>query len=132
VLSGTNAPHERYYIFDNVQQGDVSNDGTSDVDYVTSIARHRAPPAGAGFFQNGASSGTSFRSAVGSAWRAAIISETMDASAAQFVQTIPCAIPYKTANFSIEGLRRYRGGNRGFWPDMTALSRSITIFDTGP
>lgn len=38
------APRERFYYFDGVQMGDVSNDGTSNVDYVTSITRHRAVP----------------------------------------------------------------------------------------
>jgi hypothetical protein len=41
------------------RKGDVSNNGTSDNHYVTSIANHTTVP-GAGFFQNGATSGTSY------------------------------------------------------------------------
>ncbi|HWA90291.1 MAG TPA: LysM peptidoglycan-binding domain-containing protein [Rhizomicrobium sp.] len=51
-----NAPYARYYYFGGVQMGDVSNDGTSNVDYVTAIASHRAVPGG-GYFNNGANSG---------------------------------------------------------------------------
>ena len=53
----SNAPHARYYYYGNIQVGDVSNDGTSDVNYVTSITDHRKVP-GSGLFQFGAQSGT--------------------------------------------------------------------------
>ena len=39
--------------------GDVSNDGTSNVDYVTSIKQHTATP-GSGFFVNGKTTGTHY------------------------------------------------------------------------
>jgi YD repeat-containing protein len=53
-------PHSRYYWFDGVQVGDVSNNGTSDVDYVVSITDNTAKPLGTGFFTNGASHGTAY------------------------------------------------------------------------
>jgi YD repeat-containing protein len=56
----TYAPHERYTIFNGVQMGDVSNDGTGDVDYVTSIARNTAVPGSSGYFQNGSNISVSY------------------------------------------------------------------------
>jgi LysM repeat protein len=40
--------------------GDVSNNGTSDVDYVVSITDNTAKPVGTGFFTNGATHGTAY------------------------------------------------------------------------
>lgn len=53
----TGAPRQINYLFDGVQLGGISNDGTDDVDYVASIARHRTL-AGAGPFRNGATFAT--------------------------------------------------------------------------
>lgn len=55
----TNAPHARYYYFGGRQMGDVSNDGTSNYDYVTAIKQHTATP-GSGFFVNGKTTGTHY------------------------------------------------------------------------
>ena len=38
-------PRELHYYFDGIALGDIGNNGTSDVDYATSIAEHRAPVA---------------------------------------------------------------------------------------
>jgi YD repeat-containing protein len=55
-LSGGD-PRELHYYFNGIQLGDVSNDGTSDVDYVTGIARHTSA-GGTGPFQSGAAQGS--------------------------------------------------------------------------
>jgi hypothetical protein len=52
-------PHARYYYFGGIRMGDVSNDGTSDVNYVTSITDHKTKP-GTGLFQNGATTETKY------------------------------------------------------------------------
>ncbi len=46
------APHTRYLVFDGIQRGDVTNDGTTDVDYVTSI-KDNTTQSGYGFFFHG-------------------------------------------------------------------------------
>ena len=38
-------PRELHYYFNGIAVGDIGNNGTSDVDYATSIAEHRAPVA---------------------------------------------------------------------------------------
>ena len=38
-------PRELHYYFNGIAIGDIGNNGTSDVDYATSIAEHRAPVA---------------------------------------------------------------------------------------
>ena len=58
ATSATPAPVEYYFPFDGVQVGDISNDGTGDIDYATSINRHKAASAGNGLFRNGATSGS--------------------------------------------------------------------------
>jgi len=57
TVTNSNAPHARYYYYGNIQVGDVSNDGTSDVNYAASITDHRKVP-GSGLFQFGATTGT--------------------------------------------------------------------------
>jgi LysM repeat protein len=57
-LSGGD-PRELHYYFGGIAVGDVGNNGTSDVDYVTSIADHRAVP-GWGPFQYGTTTGTAY------------------------------------------------------------------------
>jgi trimeric autotransporter adhesin len=52
-------PHARYYYFGGIRMGDVSNDGTSDVNYVTSITDHKTKP-GTGLFQNGGTTETKY------------------------------------------------------------------------
>jgi hypothetical protein len=52
-------PHARYYYFGGIRMGDVSNDGTSDVNYVTSITDHTLKP-GNGLFQNGGTTETKY------------------------------------------------------------------------
>jgi hypothetical protein len=52
-------PHARYYYFGGIRMGDVSNDGTSDVNYVTSITDHDTKP-GTGLFQNGGTTETKY------------------------------------------------------------------------
>ena len=52
-------PREIHYFFNGMGVGDISNNGTSDVDYATSITRHTAS-TGVGAFRNGATSGTSY------------------------------------------------------------------------
>ena len=58
-LASISGPHARYWYFGGQQMGDVSNDGTSDIDYITSIKDHTVTP-GSGLFQNGATSGSQF------------------------------------------------------------------------
>ncbi|WP_082697758.1 DUF6531 domain-containing protein [Novosphingobium fuchskuhlense] len=53
-------PKEIHYYFNGMGVGDISNNGTSDVDYATSIAQHTAASAGNGAFRNGATTGTSY------------------------------------------------------------------------
>jgi YD repeat-containing protein len=57
--SGINAPHELRYYVNGTPVGDVTTDGagTSDIDYVTSVAQ-RSATQGYGAFQNGASTGS--------------------------------------------------------------------------
>jgi LysM repeat protein len=55
----SSSPATKFFWFDGIQQGDVSNDGTSDTDYVQSIAQHTTKP-GTGFFQNGATTPTAY------------------------------------------------------------------------
>jgi len=52
-------PRELYYNFNGSRLGDVSNNGTSDVDYVTSINRHTLQP-GVGAFEGGSWSATPY------------------------------------------------------------------------
>src|SRR3954471_9373539 len=40
--TSTGDPHELHYYFNGIQLGDVSNNGTSDVDYAASIAQQTA------------------------------------------------------------------------------------------
>ncbi len=58
LTTGT-APDARYYYFGGVEMGDVSNDGTSNVNYAVSITDHKTKPQG-GLFQNGATTGTKY------------------------------------------------------------------------
>ena len=50
-------PDARYYYFGGVEMGDVSNNGTSNVNYAASITDHKTKP-GTGLFMNGATTGT--------------------------------------------------------------------------
>ena len=52
-------PHARYYYFGGIEMGDVSNDGTSSVNYAASITDHKTKP-GTGLFQNGATTETKY------------------------------------------------------------------------
>ncbi|WP_332819384.1 AHH domain-containing protein [Sphingopyxis sp.] len=52
-----NDPHSRTWMFGGRQMGMVSNDGTGNVDYATSIADRNTTP-GTGAFRNGATSGS--------------------------------------------------------------------------
>jgi LysM repeat protein len=52
-----NGPASDYYYFNGVQLGEVSNNGTGNVDYTSSIAEQQAVP-GSGYFTDGATSGT--------------------------------------------------------------------------
>jgi LysM repeat protein len=52
-------PHARYYYFGGIEMGDVSNDGTSNVNYAVSITDHKTKP-GTGLFQNGATTETKY------------------------------------------------------------------------
>ncbi|WP_231625058.1 LysM peptidoglycan-binding domain-containing protein, partial [Novosphingobium sp. AAP93] len=53
-------PKELHYYFNGMGVGDISNNGTSDVDYAASIAQHTAVSAGYGAFRNGATTGSSY------------------------------------------------------------------------
>jgi hypothetical protein len=53
----TTAPYAQYYYYDGIAMGDVSNDGTSNVDYVSAIAQQRQASVG-GLFRGGQNSGT--------------------------------------------------------------------------
>ncbi|SFG52018.1 YD repeat-containing protein [Novosphingobium sp. CF614] len=55
----TGDPRELHYYYNGHGIGDVSNNGTSDVDYVTSIAQHTAVGA-TGPFHNGATTSTNY------------------------------------------------------------------------
>ena len=55
----TAGPASEYYEFDGVQEGVVTNNGTTNVDYAQSIASQQAVP-GSGYFANGATTGTPF------------------------------------------------------------------------
>ncbi len=57
-LSGGD-PREIHYYAGGIAVGDISNNGTSDVDYVASIASHRKVP-GSNAFQNGSNSSTPY------------------------------------------------------------------------
>ncbi|MEI9929212.1 MAG: LysM peptidoglycan-binding domain-containing protein [Rhizomicrobium sp.] len=52
-----NGPHARFYYFGGMAMGDVSDDGTSNVNYAQSIIDHRKKP-GTGLFQFGSPTGT--------------------------------------------------------------------------
>ncbi|MGH7486906.1 MAG: LysM peptidoglycan-binding domain-containing protein, partial [bacterium] len=52
-------PRELHYYFNGIQVGDISNNGTSDIDYAASIAEH-LKTGGNGAFRDGATSGTSY------------------------------------------------------------------------
>jgi YD repeat-containing protein len=52
-------PREMHFYLNGEQVGDVSNNGTSDIDYVQSMAEHRTKP-GTGAFRMGATTGTSY------------------------------------------------------------------------
>ncbi|WP_054123028.1 LysM peptidoglycan-binding domain-containing protein, partial [Novosphingobium sp. AAP93] len=57
----TGDPKEIHYYFNGMGVGDISNNGTSDVDYVTSIAQHTATAAAnTGAFRGGSVYGTSY------------------------------------------------------------------------
>src|SRR5262249_12914937 len=55
----TSGVHEEHYYLANRSIGDVTNNGTSNTDYVTSVQNHVAVP-GYGPFQNGAEGGTQY------------------------------------------------------------------------
>ena len=57
--NNTGDPRELHYYFNGIGVGDVSNNGTSDVDYAASIAEHLVIP-GSGPFRDGSSSSTSY------------------------------------------------------------------------
>lgn len=57
--SSTGDPREVHYYFNGMAVGDISNNGTSDVDYAASIAEHIKVP-GTGPFRDGATSSTSY------------------------------------------------------------------------
>lgn len=52
-------PRELHFYFNGLRVGDISNNGTSDVDYVSSIAAHTAA-SGTGAFRNGATTGVNY------------------------------------------------------------------------
>jgi YD repeat-containing protein len=52
-------PRELHYYFNGIRVGDISNNGTSDVDYVASIGAHQASQ-GAGAFRYGSAYSTSY------------------------------------------------------------------------
>lgn len=52
-------PRELHFYFNGLRVGDISNNGTSDVDYVASIASHTAT-GGTGAFRGGSSSSTNY------------------------------------------------------------------------
>ena len=52
-------PRELHFYFNGLRVGDISNNGTSDVDYVASLWQHIAVP-GAGAFRNGSTYATSY------------------------------------------------------------------------
>lgn len=52
-------PKEQHFYFDGVRMADVSNNGTSNIDYAASITVHQTKP-GTGYFRNGAATGTPF------------------------------------------------------------------------
>jgi YD repeat-containing protein len=56
---GTGDPRDLHYYFNGVQLGGVSNNGTTDVDYVTGIAQHTAAP-GTGPFQGGSANASNY------------------------------------------------------------------------
>ena len=62
----TVAPHELHYYLAGMAIGDVTNNGTSNTDYVTQIAARTALSQGYGPFRNGASQATSYANAA--AW----------------------------------------------------------------
>jgi LysM repeat protein len=55
----SNSPHTRYIEFNGVQRGEVTNNGTTDVDYIASIADNTTKP-GTGYFLNGSTSATPY------------------------------------------------------------------------
>lgn len=54
----TGDPRELHFYFNGLRVGDISNNGTSDVDHVASITQHTSP--GTGPFRNGAAAGTNY------------------------------------------------------------------------
>lgn len=58
--SSAGDPKQLWYRYGGKQMGYVSNDGTLDTSYVTSIANRTAASAGNGAFFNGATTGTAF------------------------------------------------------------------------
>jgi YD repeat-containing protein len=58
--STTDTPREAYYMFDGIRVGDISNSGTSNIDYVQTIENRYRIAAGSGVFDNGATSNTVF------------------------------------------------------------------------
>jgi YD repeat-containing protein len=59
VNPGAPAPDEFFYYFGGIQIGDISNNGTSNTDYVVSIQQQTTKP-GNGYFTDGATSGVSY------------------------------------------------------------------------
>jgi hypothetical protein len=55
----TGDPRQLYYYFGGMRIGDISNDGTSNSDYVQTLAERRVIP-GSGAFRLGASGGTQY------------------------------------------------------------------------
>jgi len=55
----TNAPSDLHFYFGGVRMGDVSDNGTANLDYAASIAARAAAP-GTGVFRGGATSGTAY------------------------------------------------------------------------
>jgi len=58
--AGGNAPHELHYYLAGMAIGDVTNNGTSNTDYVTSVAARVATSQGYGPFRNGSSDATPY------------------------------------------------------------------------
>jgi len=117
-LNYISGPHARNYFFGGIQVGDVSNDGTSNVDYATSITDHRTIPGG-GLFQNGASTGVHY----------ADFDQSFDAINGLTYQQSPNAYTVQGGD-TLQSIAQAIWGDANFWyvlADSNGLDSSSTL-----
>ena len=111
-------PDARYYYFGGVEMGDVSNNGTSNVNYAASITDHKTKP-GTGLFMNGATTGTKY----------ADFDDSYDAINGLTYEEGPSSYTVQGGD-TLESIAQQISGDSNFWyllADANGLDESSTL-----